>query len=151
MRPSPASALADKADTVLGASLPLPGGVVPPRLQQRLSDLTATALSGRPGVEGGFYLQGERDQFTGGAFPTEPRRPPPPPGPPHGKPPPGPPPPRRDPPALEAPYIRQQARDCLTRPPEEGPLVQTLDIGPGRVVVGTAPVGDDGRPAPPPG
>jgi signal transduction histidine kinase len=47
---------------------------------------------------------------------------------------------------MDSPYIRQQARDCLTRPPEAGPLIQTLDLGSGRVVVAAAAIGDK-RPA----
>ncbi len=134
------------------------GPGAPPGLLQRLRTLAETDLSKASATEGGYYLGGDLNQFTDGGPPGGPRppppgdhRPPPPPWEDHG-PPPGrdrPPPPDHEgprPPPRESPYIRQQARDCLSRPPEQGPLVQTLDIGPGRVVVGTAPVGDQ-RPA----
>jgi len=143
-----AAALATAEGPVVDETLPLRGEVVPPRTERRFEDAGDRVLADRPGGEGGVYLGGELDEFSGGAFPTGHGHPPPPhPGPPPGSDrPPGPPPPRRDPPPLEAPYIRQQVRDCLTREPGTPPLVQALDVGPSRVVVATAPVGPD-RPA----
>jgi two-component system, NtrC family, sensor histidine kinase HydH len=115
------------------------------RLHTRLSDVASRVLGERPGVEGGFYLAGDLDQFTGSAFPTE-RRPPPRPPPPGRNAPPPPPPPRRDPPPLEAPYIRQQIHDCLGAEPGTAPIVRVLDVGPSRVVIACVAV-DGERPA----
>lgn len=53
---------------------------------------------------------------------------------------------RRDPPPLETPSIRQQCREALALAPGDPPLVDIRDVGPSRVAVATAPVGDD-RPA----
>src|ERR1019366_9005799 len=101
----------------------------------------------RPGVEGGFYLAGDIDQFTGSAFPTERRPPPRPPPPGRDAPPPPPPPPsRRDPPPLEAPYIRQQIHACLAADPGAAPVVRVLDVGPSRVVIAAVAI-DLERPA----
>ncbi len=136
-----------------------------PSSHEPLRTIIESVLANQAGTEGGFYLAGDVDQFVSSGPPNGPHpspgdhRPPrrPPPNDHEPPPPPGrdwlPPPPGRDwpppdhdgpppgPPPRESPYIRQQARDCLTRPSEDGPLVQTLDIGAGRVVVGTAPVG----------
>jgi two-component system sensor histidine kinase HydH len=129
-----ANQLAEKAAPVLAAFAGFEGNAPSLDLQRGLSQVAEEVLAARPGVEGGFFLAGEPGQFTGTAFPTDPHRPL------------HPPPPRRDPPPLETPYIRQQVRDCLMRAPGEAPLVQALDVGPSRVVVATAPVGD-ARPA----
>jgi two-component system, NtrC family, sensor histidine kinase HydH len=53
---------------------------------------------------------------------------------------------RRDPPPLETPSIRQQCRDALTLEVGSPALVDIRDVGPSRVAVATAPVGDN-RPA----
>src|SRR5690349_18679169 len=39
---------------------------------RRLAEVTETTLADVPGAEGGFYLAGGRDEFTGYAFPTRP-------------------------------------------------------------------------------
>jgi two-component system, NtrC family, sensor histidine kinase HydH len=150
-----AGRVAEAGAPVLEESWPA-GGDVPPPLQRRLSAVAQAALANQPDAEAGFYLAGDSDFFVGATAPPGPppppqgrrpppddhKRPPPPPGRdgPHG------PPPRHDPPPLEGPYICQQARDSLNRPPEMGPLIQTFDVGPSRVVVATMPVGSQ-RPA----
>ncbi len=135
--------LAREGAPLLQEALQRAGHMGTNRLERQLSDLTETVLVERPGLEGGFYLAGDFDQFTGGAFPTE-RRAPPRPPPPGRDAPPGP--PRRDPPPLEAPYIRQQIRDCLADEPGTPPIVRILDVGPSRVVIACAVAGRD-RPA----
>jgi two-component system sensor histidine kinase HydH len=98
----------------------------------RLETLTDSVLRNYPGVEGGFFVNHNRDEFAGYAFPTGPG------GGPHG-------PKRRDPPPREEPYIRLQARQSASL--GEGSItVQSLDVGPSRVVVTTSPVGGT-RPA----
>jgi two-component system, NtrC family, sensor histidine kinase HydH len=69
----------------------------------------------------------ERDEFAGYAFPTgaEAVRHPP---------------RRRDPPPREEPYIRLQAKQSGSQSPGSV-IVQSLDVGPSRVVVITSPVG----------
>ncbi len=143
-----AARLAEKGAPILDEPSPFPS-------HEPLKKIIEGVLPNQAGTEGGFYLAGDVDQFVGGGPPMGPHPPPddhrPPPPRDHEPPPPGrdwphgPPPdhdgPPHGPPPQESPYIRQQARDCLARPPEDGPLVQTLDIGAGRVVVGTAPVG----------
>jgi two-component system sensor histidine kinase HydH len=99
----------------------------------RLETLTDSVLRNYPGVEGGFFVNQERDEFAGYAFPTGPG------GGPHG-------PKRRDPPPREEPYIRLQARQSASQG-EGSIIVQSLDVGPSRVVVTTSPVGGT-RPAP---
>ena len=169
-----AARLAEQGAPILAEMKPSSGGP-PPVYQDRLRASADSALANQPGAEGGFYLAGDVNQFVGGlhAPPGDHRPPPhgdhePPPG--HDGPPqPGwdrpPPPPGRDgpppfghdghdghdgpppgPPPQESPYIRQQVQDCLARSPDDGPLVQTFDVGPERVVVGTAAVGSQ-RPA----
>ncbi len=99
----------------------------------RLETLTDSVLRNYPGVEGGFFVNHDRDEFAGYAFPTGPG------GGPHG-------PKRRDPPPREEPYIRLQARQSASQG-EGSIIVQSLDVGPSRVVVTTSPVGER-RPAP---
>src|SRR5581483_6395619 len=53
---------------------------------------------------------------------------------------------RREPPPLEAPSIRQQAREVLRWPAGEPPLVEVRDVGPSRVAVAAVAVGTE-RPA----
>ena len=183
-----AARLAVEGESALDESWPQrPDAPLAP--SRKLVAVSEKVLTGQPGAQGGFYLAGDVDQFTGGLYQFDPHHPPPGNPPPHGdrdpppwerepaprgdrdsppphgdreppprppghdqlspqpgrEPPPGPP-PRRDPPPLETPYIRQQARDSLDREPAAGPLVQTLDVGPDRVVVATAPLGSQ-RPA----
>jgi two-component system sensor histidine kinase HydH len=103
-------------------------------LDRRLAALTEKVLADAPNVEGGFYL-GADNRFAGYAYPTNPH--PLPPGGAGST-------PRNDPPPLEAPYIRIQARQSLDTSSTE---VQARDVGPSRVLVVTAPVGQE-RPPP---
>jgi signal transduction histidine kinase len=80
-----------------------------------------------PDVEGGFYLGGRIDRFSGYAFPT-------------GRKGPAPDPYRTDPPPLEAPYIRLQAQQSLSDQSAD-PLLTTRDVGPSKVVVVTERIG----------
>jgi signal transduction histidine kinase len=92
-----------------------------------LSEITEEALKGVEGVEGGFYLNGKGDRFSGYAFPTGRPRPPRRPK-------------RDEPPPLEEPYIRIQARDSLSLP--AGQVSMTVrDVFPSRVMILTEPVG----------
>ncbi len=122
----------------------------PGEWHRRLADITAQSLANSPAVEGGFYLGGDWDQFTGYGFPNDPHAPPePPPGkslppPPKGKHPPDP--PRRDPPPKERAFILAQCRASLTAEPTASPIVQVLDVPPSRVMVVTEAVGSE-RPA----
>jgi len=83
-----------------------------------------------PGVEGGFYLAGTIDRFsgyaTGNAHPHPGLS-------------------RNDPPPLEAPYIQVQARQSLAEASTE-PLFSVRDVGPSRVAVVTEAIGSS-RPA----
>jgi hypothetical protein len=54
--------------STLASSSPLPEAE-----HERLSERVADALRDFPGVEGGIYLGGKHDQFTGYAFPTDPQ------------------------------------------------------------------------------
>ncbi|OYV85430.1 MAG: hypothetical protein B7Z73_13600, partial [Planctomycetia bacterium 21-64-5] len=98
-----------------------------------LSDICENTLRDFDGVEGGFYLNGTGDRFSGYAFPTGRPRPP-----------------RRhkrdEPPPLEEPYIRIQARQSLSLPVGEV-SISVRDVGPSRVMIVTEPVGAR-RPAP---
>jgi two-component system, NtrC family, sensor histidine kinase HydH len=105
--------------------------LLPESDHERLSNAVSTVLRDFPGVEGGIYLAGDRDQFAGYAFPTDPHKA-------NER-------SRREPPPLETPYIRLQARRSLLLPPNDVP-VQFLDVGPSRVLVATAPIGSK-RPA----
>lgn len=98
-----------------------------------LSEIGEHVLQDFDGVEGGFYLNGKGDRFTGYAFPTG--RPPPP----HRQPP-SQPQKRDEPPPLEEPYIRIQARDSLTLAVGEA-SVSAHAIGPSRVMIVTEPIG----------
>jgi two-component system, NtrC family, sensor histidine kinase HydH len=113
---------------------------LPADADSRLVRLAHDVLVNYPGVEGGFFVNHERDEFAGYAFPTGP-------GGPHPPAPQAPPPPpkRRDPPPKEEPYIRLQARQSALE--ERGRVsLQSIDVGPSRVVIATAPVGT-ARPA----
>jgi signal transduction histidine kinase len=100
------------------------------KLDITLREIAMRALIEFPGVEGGFYLAGRIDRFSGYAT---------------GKPSSHPGPPRNEPPPLEAPYIQLQARQSLLG--ESGqPLFSVRDVGPSRVLVVTEPIGID-RPA----
>jgi signal transduction histidine kinase len=131
---------------VIKDALPRLKETSPGRVEKRLSDVTGNVLVEWPGLEGGFYLAGDYDEFTGGAFPTERHAPPRPPPPGREAPPPPPSPPRRDPPPQEAPYIRQQIRDSLASEPGSPPIVRILDVGPSRMVIASVAVGRE-RPA----
>lgn len=128
----------------------VPAGVGPDRslpdeYDRQLAAVTAAVLDRYPGTEGGFYVNGGIDQFAGFAHPTEataaeravkPKKDA------AGKSPVG----RREPPPLETPSIRLQAKEALNRPAADPPLVEVRDVGPSRVAVATAAVGDR-RPA----
>jgi signal transduction histidine kinase len=122
----------------------------PGEWHRRLTDIAAHALADLPGVEGGFYLGGDWDQFTGYAFPNDPHAPPElppgkhPPPPLKGKKAPGP--PHRDPPPKERPFILAQCRASLEADVGASPSVQVLDVPPSRVMVVTEAVGQ-ARPA----
>jgi two-component system sensor histidine kinase HydH len=128
----------------------------PPYWHPRLTDITAAALADRSGVEGGFYLGGNWNEFTGFAFPNNPHGPSEPPPPPKK----GPgkkgqgkhrpleyalPPPRREPPPNEYDFILAQCKSSLAKP-DAPPIVQTTEIGPSRILVVSEAVGRQ-RPA----
>jgi signal transduction histidine kinase len=104
-----------------------------PQWEGQLRDVTNAVLADYPGVEGGFYLNGDGDggMFIGYGFPTGPH------GPKKTE--------RRDPPPLEAPYIRLQALESLASADGDF-LVNVRDVGPSRVMFLTEPVGQ-GPPA----
>src|SRR5579883_2409424 len=108
--------------------------ILPEPANRRLAAAVGQVLAAYPGVEGGFYLA-ESDQFAGTVGPDA--KPAGETGPAAG---------RRDPPPRETPYIRRMARDALNTPAGGPPLSVVRDVGPSRVAVTTAPVGDD-RPA----
>lgn len=131
----------------------------PGEWHRRLAAIAAEALADLYGVEGGFYLGGEWNQFTGFAFPNDPHAPHEPlsplgkhlPGKPkRGKHPPpleAPLPPiRRDPPSKERDFIFAQCRACLVSELDALPIVQTTEIPPSRILVVSQPVGQQ-RPA----
>ncbi|QEL17494.1 two-component system sensor histidine kinase NtrB [Limnoglobus roseus] len=133
--------LRDAAAELAAAAEPLvaevPTGVGPDRslpddYDRHLAAVTARVLDRYPGAEGGFYVNGGIDQFAGFAHPTEGS----------AKPGVG----RREPPPLETPSIRRQAKEVLNGSADDPPLVEVRDVGPSRVAVATAAVGDR-RPA----
>jgi two-component system sensor histidine kinase HydH len=91
-----------------------------------LGEIADRVLRDYDGVEGGFYLDGKVDRFSGYAFPTG--RPPPP----HRQ-------KRDDPPPHEEPYIRTQARETLSSTGGEVSVVR--NVGSSRVMILTQPVG----------
>lgn len=100
------------------------------KLNEALREVAMRVLTEFPSVEGGFYLAGRIDRFSGYAT---------------GKPSSHPGLPRNEPPPLEAPYIQLQAQQSLLE--ESGqPLFSVRDVGPSRVLVVTEPIGVD-RPA----
>jgi signal transduction histidine kinase len=116
-------------------------------LDERLRAISDQVLAASPGVEGGFYLDAEFDQFAGFGFPNDPYRPvpPDPEDPPKGE---GLPPGSGggdDPPPKERPFIRVQAQNCLSLDPG-GFDFNVRTIGPSRVAILTEPVGSN-RPA----
>jgi two-component system sensor histidine kinase HydH len=121
--------LAAAAEPVTTALLKDPAA---PDLDERLRAVAAEVLAQFPNTEGGFFLGGERDRFSGYAFPTKPRG-----GLPQL--------PRNEPPPLEAPYIRLQARQSLVDDPGQS-VIQDYAIGPSQVLVSVEPIGAD-RPA----
>lgn len=100
------------------------------KLNVALREIAMRVLTEFPGVEGGFYLAGGIDRFSGYAT---------------GKPSSHPGPPRNEPPPLEAPYIQLQARQSLLEKSGQ-PLFSVRDVGPSQVLVVTEPIGID-RPA----
>lgn len=95
-------------------------------IDARLEALSERILRDHPGVEGGFFVNDQADEFAGYAFPSGARGP-------HPR-------KRRDPPPKEEPYIRLQARLSTTQ--AVGTVIlQTLDVGPSRVMIATSPVG----------
>ena len=119
------AALAEEAQAVVASLPPASDAPLPAADNARLAAVAAQVLARTPGVEGGFYLGGGRDQFAGFAHPTGPA---PPPG-------------RRDPPPLETRWIRDLSGRALEMPPGSPPLVETRDVGPSRVVAAACPVG----------
>jgi two-component system, NtrC family, sensor histidine kinase HydH len=118
--------------------LPLSAKPLPPEADPRLEKLAEQVLRDYPGVEGGFFVNHERDEFAGYSFPTGPPEGPLDKGPLRQK--------RRDPPPREEPYIRLQAKQSASQ--SDGiVIIQSIDVGPSRVVVTTSPVGKV-RPAP---
>jgi two-component system sensor histidine kinase HydH len=102
-------------------------------IDRGLSSISEQSLTAYPDVEGGFYLDGKLDRFSGFAQGSGKPRPPD----------------RRirnDPPPMEAPLIRVQAQQSLNLPVGEF-LLNIRDVGPSRVAVLTEPVGTT-RPAP---
>ncbi len=155
-----ANRLADAArDVVAGLPPDEPGTVLPEPDNRRLAAIVSRVLADYAEAEGGFYLAGS-NQFAGVVVPI----PEPEPTNEKGKkgkgadkkadkkkaektdavavattg--------RRDPPPLETDSIRQQVRTALNLDLGLPPLVEIRDIGPSRVAVATAAVGDD-RPA----
>jgi two-component system, NtrC family, sensor histidine kinase HydH len=113
------------------SAVQVPGGVsngALERVNKQLAAVTDKVLAEFPDIEGGFYLGGELDRFSGYAFPTRPR--PHPPG--DSR--------KTDPPPLEAPYIRLQARDCLEAPAGKA-RSSVRDVESSRVMIVTEPVG----------
>lgn len=109
--------------------IPLGDGSLSPALKDELEQRTANVLRHYPGVEGGFYIDinREHEEFAGFAVSSQLR----------GQ--------NLPPLPREQPYIRQQVRHSAV---QEGAdvLVQSHDLGPSVVVVATAPV-DKQRPA----
>jgi signal transduction histidine kinase len=96
-------------------------------VDRRLAAISERALAAYPNVEGGFYLGGESDRFSGfakgiGDLPPGGRV-------------------RNDPPPLETPLIRFQAQQCLQLDAGQF-LLNIRDVGPSRVAVLTEPVGE---------
>jgi signal transduction histidine kinase len=145
--------MAEEAAPLLREPAVESGKEPPPDWHHRLSEISARVLADLP-AEGGFFLAGERSEFTGYAFPNDPHAPPEPveadkrlplPGKKH-KHPPLPPPPRRDPPPRERDVILAQIQASLALDANEPPSVQTLEVGLSRVMIVTQPVGGK-RPA----
>ena len=113
--------------------LPTGSKTFPQEANLRLENLADRVLQDYPGVEGGFYVNQERGEFAGYAFPTGPDRGPHRPG-------------RREPPPKEEPFIRLQAKQSTSHSKGDV-IVESRDVGPSRVVVTTSPVGT-ARPAP---
>jgi two-component system, NtrC family, sensor histidine kinase HydH len=126
-------------------------------INEQLRVVTNEVLSGFPGVEGGFYLEGKFGGFAGYGFPTDQTPPPAIPGmrdslpepPPTalGKGDPRRPPPRPgdQPPPKETPFILVQAEHSLSLDPGEYQF-DVRAVGPSRVAILTEAVGAD-RPA----
>lgn len=125
------SQLREASSSMAAAAVRMLSGDRPVSIEQldarsrKLREITAQVLKDYPGIEGGFYLDGEFDRFVGYAFPT--RRPRHPRG-------------NDEPPPQEEPYIRVQARKSLGLLPGEY-SVTVSDVGPSRVIILTEPVG----------
>lgn len=108
---------------------------LPQHWQRQLTGIANTALERLEGVEGGFYLAGDRnegkDEFTGHAFPNDPHRRPEPLSLPLSP----------DPPPNEKDPIHDQCVTSLRRQEGAPPIVQVRVIGPSRVMIVTEPVG----------
>jgi two-component system sensor histidine kinase HydH len=129
-----------------------------PDWHQRLTMITRDVLIDLQGVEGGFYFGGDRNEFTGYAYPNDPHPPPEPPLPPpkvgpkgkNGKDKdkggPGPAPYSREPPPREKDLILTQCLTSLTLDADAPPVVHVVDVPPSRVMIVTQPVGQ-ARPA----
>ncbi|MGC4098006.1 MAG: ATP-binding protein [Nitrospira sp.] len=112
--------MADAAHTVMKQSFSHE------ELDRQLADVTNHVLENTFDVEGGFYLK-DSDRFGGYGFPTSRLH-----HPSASR--------RTDPPPLETPLIRAQAQRSLL---EHQTLVTVREVGPSRVVVATAVVGQD--------
>jgi signal transduction histidine kinase len=151
--------LADDADSLVGELPPDAGAdrTLPDAYDRRFAAVSAKVLARYPDFEGGFYVNGEIDQFAGyggtshstaveiptgreadekklkakkGSEKIAVPKPIPSVG-------------RRDPPPLETPSIRQQAKSVLDASVGSPPLVEVRDVGPSRVAVATVAVGNE--------
>ncbi len=148
--------MADAAEPELGR-VQVEGGLEFEALNERLRAISSRALADFPGVEGGFYLNGEFDKFAGYGFPTDQPDSSAAPGDtapvpktdrsPKGKDLAQPPMPRRgdEPPPKEAKFILVQVKHSLSLDPGEFQF-DVRTVGHSRVAILTEPVGPN-RPA----
>jgi two-component system sensor histidine kinase HydH len=128
--------------------LPTPPQEPSSQWERRLTEIANRALDGLQGVEGGFYLAGEWNKFTGHAFPNNPDRPsestlphsskkkkhaknhlptkPPLPS---------------EPPPREKDPVHDLCIESLDAEASDLPIVRVRDIGPSRVMIVAEPVG----------
>ncbi|MGH7169610.1 MAG: two-component system sensor histidine kinase NtrB [Gemmataceae bacterium] len=127
--------MAEEAATLLD-ELPAPPREPPPPWRRRLTGIANSALEGRQGVEGGYYLADHGNEgkgmFSGHAYPNDPHQASEPSSRPQLSP---------DPPPREKGTIHDQCVDSQTREEGAPPIVQVRDIGPSRVMIVTEPVG----------
>ena len=134
--------MAEEAANLL-KELPPPPREPSPSWHRRLTDIANSALEGRQGVEGGYYLADHDNEgkgmFSGHAFPNDPHQPPE---------------PSPRPRAVfrsSAARKRHHSRSMPGQPDRVKralpPIVQVRDIGPSRVLIVTEAVGRQ-RPAP---